>query len=102
MKATLGVRELVLEGEVAPGDRVPEVALAEPLGVSRTPLPLARTPIAHERAARALRGRRLRRPVVHPGRHRRRDRARSVLEGLPSVSMRISPPLVEMSRGSRS
>ena len=47
-KAILGVRELVLDGELAPGERVPEVALAERLGVSRTPLRLALTTLAHE------------------------------------------------------
>ena len=48
MKATLGVRELVLDGELSPGDRVPEIALAQRLGVSRTPLRLALTTLAHE------------------------------------------------------
>ena len=47
-KAVLGVRELVLEGELVPGERVPEVALAERLGVSRTPLRLALATLAHE------------------------------------------------------
>jgi GntR family transcriptional regulator of vanillate catabolism len=47
-KATLGIRELVLEGELTPGERVPEVALAERLGVSRTPLRIALSTLAHE------------------------------------------------------
>jgi GntR family transcriptional regulator, vanillate catabolism transcriptional regulator len=47
-KATLGVRELVLDGELASGDRVPEVALAQRLGVSRTPLRIALATLAHE------------------------------------------------------
>jgi GntR family transcriptional regulator, vanillate catabolism transcriptional regulator len=47
-KATLGVRELVFEGELAPGERVPEIALAERLGVSRTPLRIALATLAHE------------------------------------------------------
>src|SRR5512135_2841584 len=47
-KATLGLRELVLEGEFAPGERVPEVGLAERLGVSRTPLRIALATLAHE------------------------------------------------------
>jgi GntR family transcriptional regulator of vanillate catabolism len=55
-RATLGVRELVLEGELAPGDRVPEVALAERLGVSRTPLRLALTTLAHEGLLESLPG----------------------------------------------
>ena len=47
-KATLGVRELVLEGELGPGERVPEIGLAERLGVSRTPLRIALSTLAHE------------------------------------------------------
>ncbi len=47
-KATLGVRELVFDGELAPGERVPEIALAERLGVSRTPLRIALATLAHE------------------------------------------------------
>jgi GntR family transcriptional regulator of vanillate catabolism len=47
-KATLGVRELVLEGVLGPGERVPEVGLAERLGVSRTPLRIALSTLAHE------------------------------------------------------
>ena len=31
-KATLGVRELVLEGVLTPGERVPEIGLADRLG----------------------------------------------------------------------
>jgi GntR family transcriptional regulator of vanillate catabolism len=56
MKATLGVRELVLDGELAPGERVPEVALAERLGVSRTPLRIALATLSHEGLLEALRG----------------------------------------------
>lgn len=37
-KALLGVRDLVLGGGVAPGERLSEAALAERLGISRTPL----------------------------------------------------------------
>jgi GntR family transcriptional regulator, vanillate catabolism transcriptional regulator len=55
-KATLGIRELVLEGELAPGERVPEVALAERLGVSRTPLRIALATLAHEGLLEALGG----------------------------------------------
>lgn len=55
-RATLGLRELVLEGELAPGERVPEVALAERLEVSRTPLRLALSTLAHEGLVEPLRG----------------------------------------------
>lgn len=55
-RATLGVRELVLEGGLAPGERVPEVALAERLGVSRTPLRIALGTLAHEGLLEPLAG----------------------------------------------
>jgi GntR family transcriptional regulator of vanillate catabolism len=55
-KATLGLRELVFAGELAPDERVPEVGLAERLGVSRTPLRLALGTLAHEGLLRALPG----------------------------------------------
>ncbi len=48
VKATLGLRELVLDGEFSPGERVPEIGLAKRLGVSRTPLRLALSTLAHE------------------------------------------------------
>jgi GntR family transcriptional regulator, vanillate catabolism transcriptional regulator len=48
VRAKLGLRELVLDGEFAPGERVPEVELAKRLGVSRTPLRLAFSTLAHE------------------------------------------------------
>jgi GntR family transcriptional regulator, vanillate catabolism transcriptional regulator len=47
-RATLGLRELIFDGELAPGERVAEVALAERLRVSRTPLRVALTTLAHE------------------------------------------------------
>src|SRR5215831_7980147 len=55
-KATLGLRELVFSGEIAPGDRLPEVELAERLGVSRTPLRMALQTLAHEGLLEALSG----------------------------------------------
>ncbi|GGF21092.1 transcriptional regulator [Aliidongia dinghuensis] len=48
LKATLRLRELLLSGEVKPGERVAEIPLAARLGVSRTPLRLALTTLAHE------------------------------------------------------
>jgi GntR family transcriptional regulator, vanillate catabolism transcriptional regulator len=56
VKATLGLRELVLDGEFAPGERVPEIELAKRLGVSRTPLRLALSTLAHEGLLEARRG----------------------------------------------
>ncbi len=38
LKALRGVRDLVLEGEFHPGERLSEIAVAERLGLSRTPL----------------------------------------------------------------
>jgi GntR family transcriptional regulator of vanillate catabolism len=55
-KATLGLRELVFSGAVAPGERLPEVELAERLGVSRTPLRMALQTLAHEGLLEALSG----------------------------------------------
>ena len=55
-KAKLGIRELVLEGELAPGERVPEIALAERLGISRTPLRIGLESLAHEGLLQPLRG----------------------------------------------
>ena len=55
-KATLGLRELIFAGELAPEQRVPEIGLAEQLGVSRTPLRLALATLAHEGLLRALPG----------------------------------------------
>jgi GntR family transcriptional regulator, vanillate catabolism transcriptional regulator len=47
-KATLGLRELVLDGTYKPGKRVPELHLVDRLGVSRTPLRLALQTLEHE------------------------------------------------------
>jgi GntR family transcriptional regulator of vanillate catabolism len=47
-KATLGLRRLIVDGEVEPGERVGEVRFAERLGVSRTPLRIALSTLAHE------------------------------------------------------
>jgi GntR family transcriptional regulator of vanillate catabolism len=55
-KATLGLRELIFAGELAPDERVPEIGLAERLGVSRTPLRLALGTLAHEGLLRPLPG----------------------------------------------
>ena len=55
-KATLGLRELIFAGELAPEQRVPEIGLAERLGVSRTPLRLALATLAHEGLLRPLPG----------------------------------------------
>ncbi|MEO3427452.1 GntR family transcriptional regulator [Pelagibius sp. CAU 1746] len=42
------VRDMILEGELAPGTRIPEVAICEQLGVSRTPLREALKVLASE------------------------------------------------------
>ena len=56
MKATLGLRELLLSGAFAPGERVPELRLVEELGVSRTPLRIALTRLEHEGLLETLPG----------------------------------------------
>jgi GntR family transcriptional regulator of vanillate catabolism len=48
VKATLGLRQLLFEGEIRPGERLVELALVERLGVSRTPLRVALTTLEHE------------------------------------------------------
>jgi GntR family transcriptional regulator of vanillate catabolism len=56
-KATLGLRELAVSGEFAPGERLSEVELAERLGVSRTPLRMALQTLTHEGLLEPLSGR---------------------------------------------
>jgi GntR family transcriptional regulator of vanillate catabolism len=47
-RATLSLRELLLEGKFRPGERIREVPLAEELGVSRIPLRIALERLANE------------------------------------------------------
>ena len=46
-RALFSVRELLLRGEIAPGERVSELPLVARLGVSRTPIRLALERLAH-------------------------------------------------------
>ncbi len=48
MRALLGLRELLLNGEFAPGERMAEIPLANRLKVSRTPLRVALISLEHE------------------------------------------------------
>jgi len=48
LAATLGLRQMIFDGELTAGDRVSELGLAERLCVSRTPLRLALAQLAHE------------------------------------------------------
>jgi GntR family transcriptional regulator of vanillate catabolism len=48
LRATLRLRELILEGELRGGERISELPLAAQLGVSRTPLRLALARLEHE------------------------------------------------------
>lgn len=48
MRALLRLRQMVFDGEFAPGTRMAELPLVERLGVSRTPLRLALSTLAHE------------------------------------------------------
>src|SRR5215475_3220948 len=41
IKAQLALRELILSGDLKPGDRISELAIVERLGVSRTPIRMA-------------------------------------------------------------
>ena len=56
MKATLGLRELLLSGAFKPRERVPELRLVEELGVSRTPLRIALMTLEHEGLLETLSG----------------------------------------------
>src|ERR671925_1439667 len=55
-KATLGLRELLLNGVFRPRERVPELRLVEELGVSRTPLRIALMTLEHEGLLETLPG----------------------------------------------
>jgi GntR family transcriptional regulator of vanillate catabolism len=55
-RALLALREQILSGEFKPGERMSELRLVERLGVSRTPLRLALTSLAHEGLLRGLPG----------------------------------------------
>ena len=56
VKAQLRLRELIVGGELAPGERVPELALVEKLGVSRTPVRTALAKLLDEGLLDALPG----------------------------------------------
>jgi GntR family transcriptional regulator, vanillate catabolism transcriptional regulator len=56
MRALLRLRELILSGEFAPGERMSELPLVERVGVSRTPLRLALAALEHEGLLRGLPG----------------------------------------------
>jgi GntR family transcriptional regulator of vanillate catabolism len=56
VKAQLRLRELIVGGELAPGERVPELALVERLGVSRTPVRTALAKLLDEGLLDALPG----------------------------------------------
>ncbi len=48
VKALLSLRELILSGELAAGERIAELALVERLGVSRTPVRMALVKLSEE------------------------------------------------------
>jgi len=54
VKAQLALRELVLRGELGPGERVSELQMVERLGVSRTPLRLALVRLEEEGLLEAI------------------------------------------------
>ena len=56
MRALLRLRELILDGEFAAGERMSELPLVDRLGVSRTPLRLALAELEHEGLLRGLDG----------------------------------------------
>lgn len=48
LRAQLRLRQLVLQGELKPGERIPELSLVDRLGVSRTPVRAALVRLAEE------------------------------------------------------
>jgi GntR family transcriptional regulator of vanillate catabolism len=54
LKAQLALRELVLRGELSPGDRVSELQMVERLGVSRTPVRMALVRLQEEGLLEAI------------------------------------------------
>lgn len=56
LAATLGLRQMIIDGELAAGDRLSELSLVQRLHVSRTPLRLALAQLAHEGLVEAQRG----------------------------------------------
>ena len=56
-RAVFRLRELILSGEFAPGERMSELRLVQRLGVSRTPLRLALAALEHEGLLRGLESR---------------------------------------------
>jgi GntR family transcriptional regulator, vanillate catabolism transcriptional regulator len=56
VRATLGLRQLLFDGTIRPGERLVELSLVERLGVSRTPLKLALTTLEHEGLLETLPG----------------------------------------------
>lgn len=55
-KAVVGIREMILHGELAPGAHLLELGLVERLGVSRTPVRAALTQLAQEGLLQKLPG----------------------------------------------
>jgi GntR family transcriptional regulator of vanillate catabolism len=56
VKATLGLRQLLFDGTIRPGERLVELSLVNRLGVSRTPLKLALMTLEHEGLLETLPG----------------------------------------------
>ena len=54
LKAQLRLRQMILDGELSAGERVPELMLVERTGVSRTPIRAALLRLAEEGAARTV------------------------------------------------
>lgn len=56
LAATIGLRQMIIGGDLVAGDRVSELSLVDRLGVSRTPLRLALAQLAHEGLLEGLQG----------------------------------------------
>ncbi len=85
------VRGAILDGELAPGTVMSQVALAEELGISRTPLREALRMLQSERLVEAEPNRRVRVAPMSPGDLEELCIARVTLE---AQAMRLSVPLM--------
>lgn len=56
VRATLGLRQLLFDGKIRPGERLVELSLVDRIGVSRTPLRLALSMLEHEGLVSSLPG----------------------------------------------
>ena len=82
VKAQLALRDLVVAGELEPGERVSELQMVERLGVSRTPVRMALVRLEEEGLLEAIPSGGLRRPAFSEREVFEAIEIRGTLEGL--------------------